>query len=401
MFSQKVIHVKQLWIAFAFFLFFFGSGGCRSLPNEEYIENIKQNDVIISPDNGFIRLVLNDKTGGFSLYFLTDPENMRYEPLFNTNDPLSSFLSVYVDGNTYRLGGSKQFSAKIERYDGNPALTFESSFLKVTQIFTPVKTSSYQTANGVMITITVMNKSAQRSSVGARMLIDTNLGEGKDKVPFLTNLEIVTSEMLLEGNSDERFWLSRGNKTALMGSIISPVEGFGKGPDFVHIANWKRLNDAPWKLMFIQGRSFTKMPRSIGDSAVCYYFDPDMLDRDQTFTYTVFLTTEDLAWYKISAPPPHMTASIVQKAVPIPVFAQVKQEPVIEEPISQPIEKSVIDISAIEAQAQIEAAEMNENVHKITLIKLREVLNQFIDDELLLYEQDLKNIEQAIENHRY
>jgi hypothetical protein len=405
MFSKKVIRVEWLLIAFAFFLFFLGFSGCKSVDKnnkDEKIENNTNNKTVNIPDDGHVRVILNEKKGSFLLLYLVDPENMRYEPLFNFNDPLASFLSVYVDGNIYRLGRSKHFTTKIGRYGGNPALIFESSFLRVTQVFTPVKTSSYQTPNGVMMTIIVRNTGAQRSTVGVRMLLDTNLGEGQNKVPFLTNLEIVTSEILLEGNSNERFWVSRGNKTALMGSIVSPVEGFGKGPDFVHIANWKRLNDSLWRLPYSPGRSFNNLPLFIGDSAVCYYFGPEMLDRDKVFTYTVFLTTEDLAWYNFSVPPPHMTASTVQKAAPIPSSAQARQEPVNQAPVTQASvpQPKPVDISVIETQAQLEAASNNESADTITLIKLQELLNQFINGQILLSEQDLKEIEQAIENHR-
>jgi hypothetical protein len=392
MFSRKVLRGRGLLTVFAFLFFFFGAGSCKSLITEEDIENKTQTanaDTVNIPDDGFIRLVLNERTGGFLLYYLADPQTMRYEPLFNSNDPMASFLSVYVDGNVYRLGSSRQFTTRIERYKGDPAYIFESPFVKVTQVFTPFKTSSSQTANGVMITIIIRNTASPRSSVGVRMLIDTNLGEGRKKVPFLTNLQVVSSEMLIEGNSDESFWVSRGNKTALMGSIVSPVEGLGKGPDFVHIANWKRLNDSLWILPFSPGRSFNNLPHSVGDSAVCYYFGPEMLDRDKIITYTVFLTTEDLAWYNLSVTPPHMKASTASK-------------PATQRPVSTPAYKreSAIDIPAIEAQAKIEAAAKNENADTLTLIKLQEILNQFIDGQILLNERDLKDIEEAIERHR-
>jgi hypothetical protein len=378
-----------LLISFSVFL---GFGSCKSLVIEEDIEVIPQNENAKISDDGYIRLILNERTGGFSLYYRSDPQTMRYEPLFNSNDPLASFLSVYVDGNVYRLGSSRQFTTRIERYNGDPAYIFESPFLKVIQVFTPIKTSSSQTANGVMITIMVRNTNTQRSSVGVRMLLDTNLGEGRKKIPFLTNLQVVSSETLLEGVTNERFWVSRGSKTSLMGSIVSPVEGFGKGPDFVHIANWKRLNDAPWKLTFSPGRSFNNLPHSIGDSAVCYYFGPDMLDKDKISTYTVFLTTEDLPWYHLTVTPPHMTASIVQKP----------QRPVqvIQEPVSPPVENPRINIPALEAQARLEAEEKNESVNIVTLIKLQEVLNLFINGQIFLDEDDLIEIEQAIERYR-
>jgi hypothetical protein len=403
MFFRKSKFFRKV-ITFALFLFFFTFGGCLSLIPEEDFEYSNRNPGEI-PDDGYIRLILNNKTGSFSLYFLSDPQMVRYEPLFNADEPLASFLSVNVDGNIYRLGGSRQFTTKIERLNGNPALVFESPFVKVTQIFSPVKTSGSSVANGVMITIKVQNTAAQKSSIGVRMLLDTNLGEGRKMVPFLTNTQVVSSELLLEGNSDEKFWVSRGRRTALMGSIVSPVDGdgdlpLGKGPDLVHIANWKRLNDAPWRLSYSKGRSFNNLPHSVGDSAVCYYFGPEIIDRDKILTYTVFLTTEDLAWYKISTPPPHMAASTTPERATPAVPQTQRQEP--ENQTYTPaayMEETTINIPAIEAQARYEAAENDEDANTLTLLKLQEILNQFINGQILLNEHDLTEIEKAIERH--
>jgi hypothetical protein len=382
MFSRKVV-------TFALLLILFGFGNCVT-PSPKEDTNTNNNSAKI-PDDGYIRLVLNEKNGCFSLYYLSDPKTMSYEPLFNAEEPAASFLSVFVDNKVYKLGSSRKFKTRIERDKGDTSLIFESSFLKVTQIFSPVKTSSSQAANGVMITINIQNTATQRSFVGARMLLDTNLGEGMKKVPFLTNRQVVSSELLIEGNSDEKFWISRGKNTALMGSIVNPVDdddnlSVGKGPDIVHIANWKRLKDAPWRLNYSQGRSFNNLPHSAGDSAVCYYFGPEMLDLNKVLSYTFFLTTEDTAWYNV--PASAVAAAPVQK-----------QEPVNQTYIP-PVHISPVNIPAIEAQAQIEAEAADEDEDTIVLLKLQEILNQFIDGYIFLNEHDLSEIEKAIDRRR-
>jgi len=75
--------------------------------------------------DGHIRLIANERTGSFSLFFLSDPSSMRYEPLFNARDPSASFLSVSVDGRIYRLGEDRNFSTTYERQSGNPAVVYE------------------------------------------------------------------------------------------------------------------------------------------------------------------------------------------------------------------------------------------------------------------------------------
>ncbi|WP_461251846.1 hypothetical protein, partial [Treponema sp. R8-4-B8] len=61
---------------------------------------------------------------------------------------------------------------------------------------------------------------------------------------------------------------------------------------------------------------------------------------------------------------------------------------------------SSINIAAIEIQAQHEAVSKNESADTLTLKKLQEILNLFIDGQIFLSEQDLTEIEQAIERHR-
>jgi len=432
MFSRKVF-------IFALLLFIFIFGGCVTLEQDEdkEQEQSKVREASRVPDDGNIRLVLNNKTGSFSIYYLADPLTVRYEPLFNIDEPLASYLSINIDGKVYRLGNNKLFQTKIDRLNGDPALIFESTFVRVTQIFTPVKTSGSAATNGVMITIKVQNTSTVKSAIGVRMLLDTNLGEGRRKVPFLTNTQVITAETLLEGRSNELFWISRGSKISLMGSIVNPVEGSGNGPDLVHIANWKRLNDAPWKLNFIKGRSFNNLPHSIGDSAVCYYFGPEILDRDRILSYSVFLTTEDLTWYKMSSVPSHITeskppvtaaskpatttttataskqasatATITSTTTTTTTTAVKPAESAAQHPeqvivvVSPEIvytAESSINISAIEVQAQNEATSKNESADTLTLIKLKEILNMFINGQIFLSEQDLTEIEKAIERHR-
>jgi len=340
------------------------------------------------PDDGYIRLVLNQRKGSFTLYYLTDQKKMRYEPLFSSKDSSSSLLSVIVDGEIYKLGSSKKFKTRIERNGRDTSLIFESPFLKVTQVFSPIKTSSAQAANGVMVTISMQNTATQRSFAGLRMLLDTNLGEGANGTPFLTNTQAISSETLIEGNSGERYWISRGKKVSLMGSIINPVTVRGKGPDLVHIANWRSLKNASWRLNYSQGEPLNKKPSALGNSAVCYYFGPEMIDRNKVLTYTIFLTTEDIAWYKQTEPPFNMTASIISDAPKT-------------QPRSEPAREALtVNIPAIEAQAEIEASVTNENPEAIVLLKLQDILNQFINGSIKINERDLAEIENFLDKYR-
>jgi len=396
MFSRKVITP-------ILFLMIFTFGGCLTLDQEDDNGQNKRRGTSKTPNDGYIRLALNERAGSFSLYYLADPKAIRYEPLFNANEPLASFLSINIDGKVYRLGNNSQFRTKIERLNGDPALVFESPFMRVTQLFTPVKTTGSDATNGVMISIKVQNISSVKSAIGVRMLLDTNLGEGRKRVPFLTNKQVITTETLIDNRSGELFWISRGRKVSLMGSIVNPEDGLGKGPEMVHIANWKRLNDVLWRLNFSQGRSFNNLPYSVGDSAVCYYFGPEILDRDKTLTFSIFLTTEDFSWYKMTTLPSHITGSKTAQTKTTDTSKptdskQSDKATVVITPDVYTVE-STINIPALEAQAQDEAKAKNENPDTIALIKLQEILNSFINGQIYLSEDDLTEIEQAINRH--
>jgi len=330
-------------------------------------------------NDGYLRLILNERNGSFSLYFLFDPETTRYEAMFNASIPAASFLSVNVDGRIYNLGESRTFRTSYERSDGSPSLVFESSFLKVSQIFTPVKTSNSPVVNGVMITVNVENKSNQRSSVGLRLLLDTHLGEGRGKVPFFTDSREITNETLIEAKSGEKFWLTRGERVSLMGSFLSPFNN-SRPPDYIHIANWKRLNDVPWKLRFYEGRSFNNLPYSIEDSAVCYYYEPSVLESGASFSYTIFLTTEDISWYNSAIPPE--PAGEAYEETPSAITAP------------------TINFSALEESALAEAAMYDDDADMLTLLKMQDILDQFIAGEIYLNEQDLTEIERSIDRLR-
>jgi len=377
------------------------SGGCASTTERSQSASaVSPNDSADAPQtpDGFIRIILNENTGGFSLYYLAQPRAMRYVPLFNSRQPSASYLSISVNGNVHRLGRSGAYRTSLQRIDGNPAFVFESSHITVTQVFTPIKTANSDHANGVMITITAQNTGERRANVGFRLLIDTDLEEEQDEIQFLTSGQILTGETLIEGSSNERFWISRGSNASLMGSIINPFSPDSNVPDFVHIANWKRFNDVPWRLRYYEGRSFNNVPYSIGDSAVCYYFEPSPLDSERSVTYTVILSTEDVAWY-------NSAVRTVRVQTPVEIDTDTNIETEIEtESETESVEiisfAPSIDIASIEEAARIEAEQNNEDPEMVTLLRLQEILNQFIAGEIELNERDMAEIESAINRLR-
>ncbi|MDR2767554.1 MAG: hypothetical protein LBB82_04425 [Treponema sp.] len=239
--------------------------------------------------DGRIRLVINENTGRFSLYFMTDIAREQYEPFFSSEDPRTSFLVLMANDRVYRMGESSAFRTRLAGTPSNPALTFESSFLTVTEEFTFIRTADSSLTNGVRITVSIANRGEQQVQAGLRFLIDTSLGEASAN-HFSTEQRQISSETRIDSHATDTHWISKNDTLALMGGI----QGNNiTRPDEVIFGNWKRLNDTPWKYNYVAGRNFNLLPYSIGDSAVCYYFEPAAIQKGGIRLVSMVLASED------------------------------------------------------------------------------------------------------------
>jgi hypothetical protein len=263
--------------------------------------------------NGRIKLVLHEDTGRFSLYYLNDMPQQRdihfwrYEPLFVDSDPRTSFLTVMFNDRTYRLGESPSFRMRMRQSAVNPAIVFESSFLQVTQEFTFIKTAGATTSTGVRMSVRLENRGPAHALAGMRFLLDANLGEGSGAVHYFIGGRPVSTEFIIDSQQSEPHWVSRNSRFGLMGSVSS---GEGQNPEVVHFANWKRLNEVPWKLGFTPGRNFNYLPYSVNDSAVLYVFDPQPLAQGASRNYVILLAAADEGgFFQVEDAPPEEPAA--------------------------------------------------------------------------------------------
>jgi hypothetical protein len=247
--------------------------------------------------DGRMRLSLHENSGRFSLYYLAEGST-GYAPLFTAQDPRTSFLAINLNDRIYRLGEAAAFKTGIDREGPVPALVFESPFLLVREEFAFIKTAGASESNGLKITLWIKNLSSREIHAGLRFLLDTSLGEGPGRIPFFVDDQVVTSETAVEYGGGFDHWVSRNDGVSLMGSIPNTAENGDALPGgFLHFSNWKRLNDVPWKADYIQGRSFNNPPYSIGDSAVCYYFEPLGIQSGESIRHTVILSVFDPAGF--------------------------------------------------------------------------------------------------------
>ncbi|MDR2052304.1 MAG: hypothetical protein LBP80_02740 [Treponema sp.] len=241
--------------------------------------------------DGRIKLTLNESTGRFSLYYLTDRAVNRFESFFSDQDPRTSSLSIMINERVYKLGEAPSFTARIGGAQANPALVFESPGMIVTEEFTFISVNGQSETTGVRVNIRIENRGNRASNVGARFIIDTKLGESANTSVdhFTTSDRGIRSETLFDRKWPDKWWISRGGSFGLMGSIST---AYSTAADYVHFANWKRLNDATWELQYNR-RNFTNPPYSINDSAVSYVFNPQRLPAGESRTYSILLAAAD------------------------------------------------------------------------------------------------------------
>lgn len=241
--------------------------------------------------SGKIRLSLYRDTGRYSIYY--ESSSGLYVPLFYATDPRTSVLILRVGGAFYRMGDSRDFQTSVEQGPSGGTITWTSAQLTVKEVFSFAASNGATEADGVRIAIVITNKSGKALSVGARMIIDTYLGE-QDHIPFKTPTgTTISSEAEYLAPQLPAYWLSPKNPEDTV-ALECVTTGSGvTEPSRIVFANWKRLYDTDWNFSVQPGRAFNLLPYSINDSAVSMYYDPQMLQAGASRTINLLLGQYD------------------------------------------------------------------------------------------------------------
>lgn len=226
-------------------------------------------------EQGRLRLVLHEKNGRFSLYYLQDIDKEEYVSLLFQRDPRTSSTGILLNNRVITLGSSNSFSQETTKTSQGAQFSWTSSQIEVRQSFQFVKSSPSSLADGIKIDTIVINKSEDIQSVGVHYLFDTYLGETQDAHFVTSDNEQLESETGFS-LQPPTYWVSpaaegEGN----FQGYISMLKGSGITlPDKVVFANWKRLSENLWNMQVQGNRNFNLLPYSINDSAVCQFYDP-------------------------------------------------------------------------------------------------------------------------------
>jgi hypothetical protein len=269
--------------------------------------------------DGRMRLVVDERSGRFALYFLADVTKNRYVPLLYDQETRTTYPTLLVDQKAYRLGDSPEFRTTVGKdASGNISIEYRSSFCVVRQSFSFTTSTGATLSDGITIGATIENVSQKDSALGFRYLFDTWLGE-KAGTHFIAQSGVVlNTEVMYGADSTEQWIRSPGDAGAsLQVSLSAPATR----PDRVVAANWKRLNDAPWTVEANPSRNFTLLPYSVNDSALALYYDPVVVRPGASRTIATILGNETTGPQRAAVIAPQASAGSIAAADSAPLDA--------------------------------------------------------------------------------
>jgi hypothetical protein len=262
---------------------------------------------------GLLKLVIDETNARILIYRLVDIAKGRYESFLFEQDPRTSYATLSFEGKQSKLGDSAEYRIAVSQVEGGARIEFRSSSCVVTEDLQFVSSADATLADGLRVTYTMENISQRDAAIGLRLLLDCWLGE-KSQAHFRTDQRPkLTEELLLDSRSPDTWISSPGDKAELM--ILLTGLGLVR-PDQVIFANWKRLNDEPWNLDVVPGRSFTLLPYSVNDSAVALYWQPTVVAKGTNRVVATIVGSFNEKGYPVrSAAVDAATAALFAKSV--------------------------------------------------------------------------------------
>ena len=230
---------------------------------------------------GDIKLILHEETGSISLYSTESLTSEDYTSLLLEQDPGTSGIGLLLDNDLYNPGMSYKFQQSIFKTPKGAKFVWNSNMVLVEERFSAVQSKYSQVADGIKIEILIKNTSERVINVGLKFILDTWLGEKTNNHFYLSDGTRVRSEKKLTKYMPT-YWLSSEDAQDKTGLLVM-LNGEGLTiPDEVVFANWKRINSSMWKFKSVSKRNFNLQPYSINDSAVCHYYNPELLKPSET-----------------------------------------------------------------------------------------------------------------------
>ena len=233
-----------------------------------------------------------DVTGGAPMRDGDDGKPLIY----GRPNPWTSYTTIKIDGKDYVFGGkTKKRAGKGANYGTlveAPHITenrietkYKYGQVVVTQILSFVKSTTTGLADTAQIRYRITNQSEEAKEIGARVMIDTMLGEN-DGAPFRIKNQAITADKLYSGDEIPSFWQAFDTLNNPQVTAQGTIKGAGlTPPDKVYFADWGSLADGIWDFDFNPDQEFMRKGEFELDSATALFWEPKKLASGETEDY--------------------------------------------------------------------------------------------------------------------
>lgn len=204
--------------------------------------------------------------------------------LFGHSLPESSFSTFKIDDTNIIFEGS---NTNINEEDFSSKSTMTIDDVNIEQELKIVEGNAAGRKDVVRITYHVTNKADKAKNVGARIMLDTMLGES-DETPFSVYGDDIFSETEYEGDDVPQVWHAFDSLTEpeiIAQGTIYKIPSMK--PDIVQFTNWNRVKSTIWNYK-------TNSNREINDSAVAMTWKEKTLAPGESRDYTTYYGISDV-----------------------------------------------------------------------------------------------------------
>ncbi len=253
-------------------------------------------DPLLVVRNDLVKIVVNNEfqdTGRFALETIAgNPENPNDDnmPLiYGRPKPWTSYSTFLIDGQSYVFGGpTKKRAGKSGKYgklvsqsiiDNKVVTVCQFDTLLITQSLALFNNPISAAKDAVLIEYQIENAGFAPRKVGARIMLDTMLGNN-DGAPFRIGTDAIEAERLFSGGQILPFWQAfddLASPNVVAQGILSSDDIELTKPERMGLVNWGTLADNPFEIPFERGRSFIREGENIPDTALALFWSETVI----------------------------------------------------------------------------------------------------------------------------
>jgi len=237
----------------------------------------------LTMEEGNMKLVVDDATGGFQLYQRQD-RNSIWEPLLGDSFT-STYFSVYYDEEWINLLLDPVITRWVESDGLSINIIFEESRFTYRVNMELIQKGNAPLQNYLLCKGLLQNKDNESHDFGLRFLLDTRFKMNQEY--FQVNGSSIQGEKGYRQPLPD-YVLNRGISPEDQLYILPGEEG--TAPEHLVLANWYRLDQSK-ALPYIarEGRPFDALPFSLDDGALAYYWNPQSVKPAETLQISMLL----------------------------------------------------------------------------------------------------------------